>query len=154
MGLIEKIVSGGQTGVDRAALDWAIKAGVAHGGWCPRGRLAEDGRIPSQYDLTETPSDDYAVRTQWNVRDSDATVIMSLHRSISGGTELTCMLAVASGKPWTHVHADRGIEMAARQVRDFLSENSVKILNVAGPRESEAPDVGRFVMDVLSRLLS
>jgi hypothetical protein len=152
--LVEKIVSGGQTGVDRAALDWAIKAGVTHGGWCPKGRLAEDGSIPSQYDLTETPSDDYAVRTQWNVRDSDATVIMSLHRSISGGTELTQRLAVALGKPWIHVSADLGIDQATRQVRVFLCEQSVKILNVAGPRESEAPDVRRFVMDVLSRLLS
>ncbi|MCP4451447.1 MAG: hypothetical protein GY809_08300, partial [Planctomycetes bacterium] len=108
MSLFEMIISGGQTGVDRAALDWAIEAGVAHGGWCPKGRLAEDGPIPSQYDLAETPSDDYAVRTHWNVRDSDATVIVSLHRTLSGGTELTQMLAVALGKPWLHVHGDLG----------------------------------------------
>ncbi len=153
MSLIEKIISGGQTGVDRAALDWAISAGVKHGGWCPKGRLAEDGLIPSHYDLTETPSEDYAVRTQWNVRDSDATVIMSMHKTIAGGTALTQMLAVALGKPWIHVHADTGIDQATRQVQDFLREHSVKILNVAGPRESEAPDLGRFVKDVLSRLL-
>ena len=152
MSLIEKIMSGGQTGVDRAALDWAISAGVKHGGWCPNGRLAEDGSIPSQYDLTETPSEDYAVRTQWNVRDSDATVIMSMHKTISGGTALTQMLAVALGKPWIHVHADLGIDPATSQVRDFLCEHSAKILNVAGPRESEAPGVGQFAKDVLSRI--
>ena len=151
--LIEKIVTGGQTGVDRAALDWAIKAGVAHGGWCPKGRLAEDGCIPARYHLTETPSEDYAVRTEWNVRDSDATVIVSLHCAISGGTELTQMLAVALGKPWIHVHADLGVHLAVRQVQTCLSESPVKILNVAGPRESEAPEAGRFAMDVLSRLL-
>jgi len=151
---IEKIISGGQTGVDRAALDWAINVGVQHGGWCPKGRLAEDGRIPSYYDLTETPSDDYAIRTEWNVRDSDATIIMSLHCSLSGGTELTQMLAVALGKPWMHVVADSGIDQATKQVRDFLSEYSVKSLNVAGPRESEEPGVGRFAMDILSRLLT
>jgi hypothetical protein len=135
-------------------MDWAVSAGIEHGGWCPQGRLAEDGRIPSRYDLTETPSDDYAVRTEWNVRDSDATVIMSLHSSLSGGTQLTQMLAVALGRPWVHVYADLGIDQATKQVRDFLSVHPVKILNVAGPRESEEPGVGRFVMDVLSRLLT
>jgi len=150
MSLIEKIVSGGQTGADRAALDWAISAGVKHGGWCPKGRLAEDGLIPSQYDLNETPSEDYAVRTRWNVRDSDATVIMSMHKTIAGGTALTQMLAVTLGKPWIHVSAYLGIDVATRQVEEFLCEHSVKILNVAGPRALEEPGVGRFVKDVLS----
>ncbi len=149
---IEKIVSGGQTGVDRAALDWAVSAGIEHGGWCPKGRLAEDGLIPFHYDLVETPSDDYAVRTEWNVRDSDATVIMSLRGSLSGGTELTYMLAVALGKPWLHVVADASVNQAVRQIQAFLSRHAVKILNVAGPRESEEPGVGQFAMDVLSRL--
>ena len=74
------ILSGGQTGADRAALDFAIEYGLPHGGWCPRGRLAEDGPIDERYELTETPSHRYAQRTEWNVRDSDATVVFSIAR--------------------------------------------------------------------------
>ncbi|MCP4452806.1 MAG: hypothetical protein GY809_15190, partial [Planctomycetes bacterium] len=95
----------------------------------------------------------YAVRTHGSVRDSDATVIVSLHRPLSGGTELTQMLAVALGKPWLHVHADLGRDRAVMQLQSFLSESHGRILNVAGPRESEEPEAGRFAMDVLSRLL-
>ena len=73
--LPERIVSGGQTGADRAALDWAIERGIPHGGWCPRGRRAEDGRIDRRYALRETPAHDYQQRTRWNVRDSDGTLI-------------------------------------------------------------------------------
>ncbi|MCF7974488.1 MAG: putative molybdenum carrier protein [Phycisphaerae bacterium] len=146
---VEKIVSGGQTGVDRAAMDWAIRSGVPHGGWCPRGRLAEDGPIPQAYDLRETPSDEYAERTAWNVRDSDATVIMSLHASITGGTELTQRLAQTMGKPVCHVHADLGMIAAVAHLREFLIKHSVKVLNVAGPRASREPTVGEFVSRVL-----
>lgn len=77
MNAVARIISGGQTGADRAALDFAIAHDIPHGGWCPSGRLAEDGRIPSRYQLRETPSPDYAQRTEWNVRDSDGTVIFS-----------------------------------------------------------------------------
>lgn len=148
---IDKIVSGGQTGVDRAALDWAIRAGVPHGGWCPRGRLAEDGVIAPHYHLTETRTDEYAERTEWNVRDSDATVIISLHASITGGTELTLRLAQACGKPVSHVYADLGMDLAVARLKAFLIEHSVKVLNVAGPRVSKEPAVGEFVFKVLSR---
>ena len=82
-----KIVSGGQTGADRAGLDWAIRARIPHGGWCPKGRRAEDGLIPAQYQLIETPNRDYSQRTAWNVRDSDGTVIFSFGPSLSGGSE-------------------------------------------------------------------
>lgn len=83
------IISGGQTGVDRAALDWAIANRIPHGGWCPKGRRAEDGPLPRRYKLRETPSRSYAQRTRWNVRDSDATLIFSAANSLTGGSELT-----------------------------------------------------------------
>jgi hypothetical protein len=99
-----KIVSGGQTGADRAALDWALAHGVECGGWCPKGRRAEDGVIPIAYPLTETPSSDYAQRTEWNVRDSDATVIFSLAPRLTGGSRLTRDLAARHGRPFLHLH--------------------------------------------------
>lgn len=135
--------------MDRAALDWAMKFGVEHGGWCPRGRLAEDGRIEPQYDLTETPSDDYSVRTQWNVRDSDATVIMSLGDSIVGGTELTRAMAIAYHKPVIHVTLDSGVDLASARLKAFLAGHAVKVLNVAGPRASQEHGMEPFVFDVL-----
>src|SRR6266498_3663785 len=94
MGLaLVRIVSGGQTGADRAALDWALAHGVPHGGWCPRGRKAEDGTIARLYLLTETPADSYAPRTEWNVRDSDGTAILSLSQTLTGGSRKTAELA-------------------------------------------------------------
>ena len=88
-----RIVSGGQTGADRAALDWAISNDIPHGGWCPAGRLAEDGAIDSRYNLQETPKADYLQRTEWNVRDSDATVIFSIKPDLMGGSLATQKLA-------------------------------------------------------------
>src|SRR5438105_2044217 len=88
-----KIISGGQTGADRAALDFAIARGIAHGGWCPRGRLAEDGRIEERYQLMETPSKDPIQRTEWNARDSDATLVFSIARQLTGGSRKTVELA-------------------------------------------------------------
>lgn len=146
---IERIISGGQTGADRAALDWARQAHIPHGGWCPKGRLAEDGIIPVDYNLQETLSDDYAVRTAWNVRDADATVIFSLGAKIRGGTALTAKVARAKRKPVIHVHAALGIEEAATRIRAFVHQYSVKVLNIAGPRASAEPDVGTFVTSVL-----
>lgn len=97
------IISGGQTGADRAALDFAIKHGFAHGGWCPRGRQAEDGSLPDRYDLRETPSRKYAQRTEWNVRDSDATAVFSIAADPHGGTRLTLVLAERLDKPVCYI---------------------------------------------------
>ena len=88
-----KIVSGGQTGADRAALDWAIAHGIPHGGWCPRGRKAEDGRIDGRYQLQETPSSSYTLRTERNVHDSDGTVVFSVAAVLTGGSMKTVRLA-------------------------------------------------------------
>ena len=104
MALPARIISGAQTGADRAALDFAIEHGLAHGGWCPKGRRAEDGRIPPRYELIETPSKDYEQRTRWNVRDSDATLIISKSSTLTGGSAYTRRCAGELAKPWLHVH--------------------------------------------------
>jgi len=135
----EKIISGGQTGVDRAALDAAIELGIPHGGWCPASRRAEDGSIPEIYHLTETSSPDYAVRTDLNVLDSDATLILCCGTP-SGGTELTRQLALAHRKPHLVVDLDETYQLD--RIRSWLRANGVKVLNVAGPRESQKPGIG------------
>jgi len=133
-----KIVSGGQTGVDRAALDAALGVGLETGGWCPAGRRAEDGRIPPRYPLDETPGREYAQRTEWNVRDSDATLILA-RGGLSGGTRLTAELAVQYGRPLLVVDLQSPPERDL--VLDWLIKNTVRILNLAGPRESGAAGI-------------
>jgi hypothetical protein len=135
---LEKVISGGQTGVDRAALDVAAEFAVPSGGWCPRGRRAEDGVIPSAYALQETPSTGYPERTAWNVRDSDGTLILARGRP-RGGTALTASLARRTGKPVLVVELNGG--GGVQEVRGWLCENRIGVLNVAGPRESEAPGI-------------
>jgi hypothetical protein len=148
------IVSGGQTGADRAALDFAIAAGLAHDGWCPRGRLAEDGPLAACYRLRETDTDRYAERTRLNVRDSDATVVLTLAAELSGGTKLTTEIAAELGKPLLHLcAAATGPLEAAVTLRQFLAEYGVERLNVAGPRASQEPRIGEFVETVLSAAL-
>ena len=145
------IVSGGQTGADRAGLDFAMRAGLPHDGWCPRGRLAEDGRLDPRYELRETPSASYAERTEWNVRDSDATAIFTLKRELTGGTKLTAEFAAASGKPLVHLSADDlGPLEAAVKLKQFLAEHGVARLNIAGPRASQEPGIGDYVDAVLT----
>jgi hypothetical protein len=150
------IVSGGQTGADRAALDFAIEHGVAHGGWCPRGRLAEDGPIDARYQLQETPSRRYSQRTEWNVRDSDATVVFTISPTVSGGTALTVDLAMRLGKPRLHLSRDTGpgIMDSASQLREFLAAHAIQRLNIAGPRASQEPEIAAFVRGVLDRALA
>jgi Circularly permutated YpsA SLOG family len=98
------IISGGQTGADRAALDWAIKHNLAHGGWCPKGRKALDGPLDARYQLKETPSAEYLERTEWNVRDSDATVVFTLAKKATGGSRKTISFAKKHKKPCIHLH--------------------------------------------------
>jgi hypothetical protein len=148
---VERIQSGGQTGVDRAALDVALRLGIPCGGWCPRGRLAEDGPIPDRYPLIETPSADYAQRTEWNVRDSDATLIL-FRGSLKGGSALTERLAAQYGRPCLTVDLGRPVDAAA--VRGWLREKGVRVLNVAGPRKSDAEDLYAPAATLLLTLLS
>jgi hypothetical protein len=144
-----KIVSGGQTGADRAALDFAIAHGIPHGGWCPKGRKAEDGPIADRYQLHETSRSEYAQRTEWNVRDSDGTVIFSVAAKLRGGSKETAALAQKLGKPCLHLSEKLHGEKAAALLRTFMEDNRVRVLNVAGPRGSEEPGVGEFVKSVL-----
>ena len=147
-----KIISGGQTGADRAGLDWAIKNGINYGGWCPKGRKAEDGPIDLRYVLKESPRADYLQRTEWNVRDSDGTVIFTLAESLSGGSKRTAEYAAKHNKPWIHLNGCAGSD-AAEMLRDFIEKNNVQALNVAGTRGSKEPGVGAFVMEVLDEAL-
>lgn len=133
-----KIVSGGQTGVDRAALHAALEIGLPVGGWCPKGRLAEDGVIPAELPLQETDSADYAVRTEKNVLDSDGTLILSAG-PLQGGTELTVKLALRHGKPLTVV--DIGNPPDLVNLTRWARDHGIRVLNVAGPRESTRPGI-------------
>jgi len=148
--VLEKIVSGGQTGVDRAALDAALVLSVPCGGWCPKGRLAEDGAIAIRYPLTETYSAKYPYRTACNVRDSDATLILARGKP-TGGTALTVSLADSYRKPvWV---VDLTQALAVKPVVEWINQQSVQILNVAGPRESQCPGVYSQAYAYLQALL-
>lgn len=152
-----KIVSGGQTGVDRAALDVALTLGIPHGGWCPKGRRAEDGRIPDKYLLQESESRDYSVRTEQNVIDSDATLIL-FRAKVTGGTRLTQHLASKHVKPQMRIDLQQAdspeqLELATYSLADWLAEQQTAVLNIAGPRESSNQGIHHQAMDFLMAVL-
>ena len=152
--VVEQIVSGGQTGVDRAALDVAIELGIPCGGWCPRGRRAEDGPISPRYPLRQTLSAAYEQRTERNVADSDATLICNVGE-LSGGTMLTYQTARLHGKPCFVATLDRGEPAAwADELAAWLRRHRVRVLNVAGPRASAQPHVYDQTHALLSALLA
>jgi hypothetical protein len=135
-----KIISGGQTGVDRAALDVALRHRIDAGGWCPTGRLDEFGRIPDRYPLKELENGGFTERTLQNVKDSDGTVIIH-PGNLSGGTEQTVRFCVELRRPRELIDACKiSAEKAAQLIADFVRENKIDILNVAGPRQSEWPE--------------
>ena len=135
--------------MDRAALDVAIELGILHGGWCPRGRLAEDGPIPRRYRLRQTDSPEYPVRTARNVIDSEATLILCRGRP-SGGTELTLRLAESHQRPRLVIDLDGAADVEA--VRRWLTDGQVGVLNVAGPRESQSPGIAALAAEFLRRV--
>jgi len=145
-----RVISGGQTGVDRAALDAAQELGLPCGGTVPKGRLAEDGRIPDRYPMSESGSEEYPVRTERNVLDSDATLILTLGEP-TGGTRLTLELAARHKKPVCVV--DLGGEEPAALAREFVSRVKPETLNVAGPRESSFPGIGREAKRLILEVL-
>lgn len=148
------IVSGGQTGADRAALDAAIELGLRHGGWVPKGRRAEDGPLAPRYQVRETETPDYAERTEKNVLDSDATLVATFGPP-SGGTALTLGLARKHRKPCLLIDfTGTDIEQAARRLREWLDRVRPAVLNVAGPRASTAPGVYGSVRRLLRRALA
>lgn len=147
-----RVISGGQTGVDRAALDVALACNLPCGGWCPKGRRAEDGVIAARYPLTETPSTDYRRRTAWNVRDSDATLIILRGEELRGGTALTRDHALRLGKPFLIV--DLAAPESCDQLLRWLGEHAISTLNVAGPRESQQPGIHAQASALLHALFS
>lgn len=154
MSAIRRIVSGGQTGVDRAALEVALDLGLPCGGWVPRGRRTEDGRVPDRFAMRETASAGYPQRTRYNVRDSDATLILS-RGAPSGGTALTVACAESLRRPCMAVDLDRASDTKTRRtVRAWLQRHRVRVLNVAGPRESTQPGIAAEAFAFLRALLA
>ena len=154
--VLKQIVSGGQTGVDRAALDAARAYSIPCAGWCPSGRWAEDGRIDSSYPLRETPPTTPSERTAWNVRDSDATLAVAAGKP-EGGTALAVLEARRTGKPVLIIDVRAGRfapDVEAVRIKRWLDARKVKSLNVAGPRESEWPGAYDTATDLLNALFS
>jgi hypothetical protein len=147
--MLKKIISGGQTGVDRAALDAAIKLMIPHGGWVPRGRLTEDGSLPPIYQLRETDSTSYPVRTEKNVLEADGTLIIS-RGLLTGGSEYTREMAVRHKRPWLHIDLKfLSAFQAANAINDWILKGKIEILNVAGPRASKDPQIYHDTFNIL-----
>lgn len=150
---VSKIISGAQTGVDRAALDAALELGIPHGGWVPKGRNAEDGIIPEKYKMMEMPTEHYAGRTERNILDSDGTLIIS-RGVLSEGSDLTRYLAIKHARPWLHTDLHRiSPTEAAMTIRVWLKSQGISVLNVAGPRASKDPGIYRLTKDILKRVI-
>ena len=151
MSNIKKIISGGQTGADRAGLDASMEMNIPVGGWCPKGRKSEDGPIDEKYPLQETTSGDYRVRTGLNVKESDGTLIFTMGKP-TGGTALTVKKAKALEKPYMVIDLDENYDFDA--VKVWLGDNSIEVLNVAGPRGSKFPDVYDRVKDYMKVVMT
>jgi len=147
-----KVISGGQTGVDRAALDAAISNSIEHGGWCPRGRLAENNAvIPDKYHLNETITDQVNERTQLNIRDADATLIILPDKNhiIKDGTQFTMDEIKRQGKCFLMIYLDNNSDNAGA-ILEWIQNNNINVLNVAGPRESNAPGIYQQSFELLN----
>ena len=148
-----KITSGGQTGIDRAALDVALEHRIECGGWCPAGRLDEFGKIPDHYPVQELPDGGFAERTLQNVKDSDGTVVIYA-AELRGGTDQTVRFCDELNQPHQLVDASRVTTAeAAKLIANFVRTNRIDILNIAGPRQSEWPNGYDYAFSVLNALL-
>jgi hypothetical protein len=146
---MKKIISGGQTGVDRAALDAAIRLGINHGGWIPKGRLTEEGPLPKEYNLKEMATTAYPERTEQNVIDSDGTLIIS-RGAPTGGTDLTRKMALKHGKQLLHIDlSQQAPREAASLIDSWLKMGNIETLNVAGPRASQDPGIYQEAVTIL-----
>jgi hypothetical protein len=151
--VISKIISGGQTGADRAALDVAIELGIPHSGWVPKGRRTERGPLPAKYHLKEMPTDSYPKRTEQNVMHSDGTLIIS-HGELAGGSDYTKQMAERHDKPWVHVDARKVSAQAAVQIiKAWINGNEIRVLNVAGSRASRDPQIYFVTKKILKAVL-
>ena len=147
--MVNKIISGGQTGADRAALDVAIKLGISHGGWIPKGRLTENGRLDDKYHLEEMETANYNKRTEQNVIDSAGTLIIS-HGKLTGGSDHTRDMVLRHGRPWLHIDLNKTESFqAAKQIKSWLAEHEIEVLNVAGPRASKDSAIYQATVDIL-----
>ena len=147
--MIDKIISGGQTGVDQAALDVAIKLGIPYGGAIPKGRKTENGVLPQKYIMQEMPTSNYADRTEKNVIDSDGTLIIS-RGWLSDGSEYTRKMAMKHHRPWLHIDLSKSAKFhAATSIVSWIVQNRVRILNVAGPRASKDPEIYLDALNVI-----
>jgi hypothetical protein len=150
--MVTKIISGGQTGADRAALDFAIKYNISYGGWAPKGRKSEDGSIPEIYQLQEMPTSDYSKRTEQNILDSDGTLIVS-HGILTGGSALTEFFADQHKKPCIHVDLGKlSLKDAAIIINSWIEDNNVKVLNIAGPRAGKDPEIYKATFNLLETI--
>jgi hypothetical protein len=151
--MLKKIISGGQTGVDQAALDVAINFCITHGGWIPKGRRTEAGKLPDKYQLKEMSSSGYSKRTEQNVIDSDGTLIIS-HGKLTEGSLLTLEFAEQHKKEWLHIDLEinRGFS-AAQLIKSWIVFNDIKVLNVAGPRASEDPYIYEDALRLLKAVI-
>lgn len=151
--MLTKIVSGGQTGVDRGALDAALEVDFPCGGWCPEGRRAEDGEIPERYPVTVLPGAGYRQRTRRNVMDSDGSLIIYFGE-LAGGTRETLRFCERLGKPFLAVDGlQTSIGDTAAAAIHFITHHRIGVLNVAGPRESTHVGAGEYAKQVVSEIL-
>ena len=151
--MIKKIISGGQTGADQAALDVAIDLGIQHGGWIPKGRKTEDGILPAKYKLQEMPTSSYPKRTEKNVLDSDGTLII-YHGKLTGGSALTRKMAKRHGRPWIRLDLDKlSISDVSKAIISWIDRNGIQVLNVAGSRASKDPGIYKATMEILRIVL-
>ena len=151
--MVNKIISGGQTGADQAALDAARKFNIEHGGWVPKGRKRENGKVPVKYHMQEMKTTDYAARTRRNVMVSDGTVLLA-RGPLTGGTLLTKKIALQADRPCCHVDLLAMDEFeGALLLHSFVTESDIRVLNVAGPRLSGDPGIYRSVKAVMEALI-
>ena len=147
--MIKKIISGGQTGADRAGLDAAMEMGIPHGGWIPKGKKTEKGVLPKKYKLLEMNSTSYPKRTEKNVIDSDGTVIFT-HGKLTGGSKLTKTVADKHDRPCLHINLNATINFKVpAEINSWIMKNNIEILNVAGSRESKDTDIHKKVLKII-----
>ena len=148
--MLKKIISGGQTGTDRAALDVAIRLGIPHGGWLPKGRLTEEGPLPGHYNLEEMPTESYRRRTEKNVMASDGTLIIS-RGAPTGGTDYTRVVVLRNGKQLLGIDLNNqsNLREAASLIESWIELQRIEVLNVAGPRASKDPAIYQDTMNLL-----